>query len=81
MFKLSCGKCDKYRLLKFFVFVCGSLPYLLSLFFWSGVTVPLVALDKIATRALEIPIREIQLSSFVCALGQCKVTVADRRRY
>ena len=28
-------------------FEYGSLPYLLSWFFWSGVTFPLVALDEI----------------------------------
>ena len=46
-FQLSCGKSVKYRLIEFFVFDYGSLPYIVSLFFWSGVTFPLVALDKI----------------------------------
>ena len=37
----------KYRFIEFFVFDYDSLPYLLSLFFLSGVTFPLVALDRI----------------------------------
>ena len=45
--QLSCGKSVKYRFIDFFVFNYDSLPYLLSLFFWWGVTFPLVALDKI----------------------------------
>ena len=36
-----------YRFIEFFVSDYDSLPYLLSLFFWSGGTFPLVALDKI----------------------------------
>ena len=36
----------KCRFIEFFVFDYDSLPYLLSLFFWSGVVFPLVALDK-----------------------------------
>ena len=46
-FQLSCGKSVKYRFIEFFVFDYGSHPYLLSVVFWSGVTFPLVALDKI----------------------------------
>ena len=42
-FQLSCGKSVKYRFIEFFVSDYSSLPYLLSLFFWSG-----VALDKIS---------------------------------
>ena len=41
------GKSVKYKFMEFFVYDYDSLPYLLSLFFWSGVTFPLVALDKI----------------------------------
>ena len=41
------GKSIKYRLIEFFVFDYDTLPDLLSLFFWSGVIFPLVALDKI----------------------------------
>ena len=39
----------RYRFIEFFVFEYGSLPYVpvLSLFFYSGVAFPLVALDKI----------------------------------
>ena len=48
MFQLSCGKSVKCRFIEFFAFDYGSFPYLLSLFFWWGVTFPLVALDKIA---------------------------------
>ena len=46
---LSCGKSVKYRyrFTEFVVFDYGSFPYSLSLFFWLGVTFPLVALDKI----------------------------------
>ena len=44
--QLYCGKSVKYRFIKFFLFDYGSLPYLLSLLFFSGVTFPLVALDK-----------------------------------
>ena len=51
-FQLSCGKSVKYRFIEFFVSDCGSLLYLLSLFFWSGGTFPLVALDKIMLRNL-----------------------------
>ena len=47
-FWLTCGKRVKYRCIEFFVFDSDSLPCLLSLFFWSGVTFPLVALDKIS---------------------------------
>ena len=36
------------KLIEFFVFDYGSLPYLLSLFFWSEVTFPLDAIDKIS---------------------------------
>ena len=36
----------KYRCLEFFAFDFGSLLYLLSWLFWSGVTFPLVALGK-----------------------------------
>ena len=35
-------KSVKYRFIEFFVFDYGSLPYLLSLFFWSGVTLTMV---------------------------------------
>ena len=35
-----------YRLIDFFFLDYGSLPYSLALFLWSGVTFPLVALDK-----------------------------------
>ena len=35
-----------YRFIELFVFDYKSLPYLLSLFFWSAVTFLLVALDK-----------------------------------
>ena len=45
-FQLFRRKSVKYRFIKFFVFDFGSLHYLLSLFFWSGVTLPLVALDE-----------------------------------
>ena len=38
----------KYRFIEFFVFDYDSLPCLPSLFFWSGVTFPLVAPDKIS---------------------------------
>ena len=44
-FHLSYGKSVKYRFIEFFVFDCGSFPDLLFVF-WSGVTFPLVALDK-----------------------------------
>ena len=40
-FQLSSGKSIKYRFIEFFVFDYGSFPYLLPLFFWSG-----VAFDK-----------------------------------
>ena len=43
---LSCGESVNYRFIEFFVVDYGSLPYLLSLFFWLGVTFPLVATDK-----------------------------------
>ena len=46
-FQLSCEKSVKDRFIEFFVFDYGSLPPLLSLFFSSGVTFSLVALDKI----------------------------------
>ena len=36
----------KYRFIELFFFDYGSVPYLLSLFFWLGVAFPLVALDK-----------------------------------
>ena len=45
-FQLSCGKSVRYRFVEFFAFDSDSLPYLLCLCFWSGVTFPLVALDK-----------------------------------
>ena len=41
-----CGKSVKYSFIEFFVFGYDSLPYLLFVF-WSVVTFPLVALDKI----------------------------------
>ena len=34
--------------MEFFVFDCDCLPHSLSLFLWSGVTFPLVTLDKIS---------------------------------
>ena len=40
------GGSVKCRFIEFFVFDCDSLPYLLSLFFLSRVTFPLVAADK-----------------------------------
>ena len=46
-FHLSCGKSVKYRFTEVYVFDFGSLPYFLSLFFWSGVTLPLVAVYEI----------------------------------
>ena len=47
-FQLSCEKSLKYSFITFFFFDCGSLLDLLSLFFWSGVTFPLVDLDEIS---------------------------------
>ena len=40
----------KYKFMEFFIFDYGSLPYILKLYFWLGVTFPLVALDKIYVR-------------------------------
>ena len=37
----------KYKFTEFFVFDPDPLSYFLALFFWSGATFPLVALDKI----------------------------------
>ena len=45
-FQLSCGKSVKYRFIELLVLDYDSFPYLLFLFFWLGVTFPLVALDK-----------------------------------
>ena len=42
----------KYRFIEFFVFDYGSLPYLLSLFLWLGVTFPVVSLDKMSELAV-----------------------------
>ena len=51
-FQLSCGKCVKYGFVEFFLFDYSSLPYLFSLFFWSGVTSSLIAVDKMMSLAL-----------------------------
>ena len=69
-----------YRFIKFFVFDCDSFPYLLSLFFWSGIIFPLVALDKIlrekstmaSTEVIRINerIRFLYLAERVC----CEIT-------
>ena len=48
------GRVLSIGFIEFFVFDYDSLPYLLSLFFWSGVTFPLVALDKIYIVFVEI---------------------------
>ena len=45
--ELSCRQSVKYRFIEIFVFDYDSLPYLLSLFSWSGVTFPFAALHKI----------------------------------
>ena len=58
-FHLSCGKRVTYRFIEFFVFDCCSLPYLFSLFYWLGVTFPLVALGNIM-RIQSVMCREIK---------------------
>ena len=55
-FQLSCGMSVKYRFIEFFVFNYGSLPYLLSLLFRSG-----VSLDKISL-AIMISLSNFKLS-------------------
>ena len=53
-FQISCGKNVKYRFIEFFVFDYDSRLYLLSLFFWSGITFSVVALHKIV-HVLHLP--------------------------
>ena len=59
--KSSCGNSVKSRFIEFFVFDYDCIPYLLSLFFWFGVTFPLVALDKIEAKFVRI-LREMGIS-------------------
>ena len=46
------GKSVKHKLIELFVFDYGSLPYLLSLVFWLGITFPLFALDRIISNSV-----------------------------